>query len=156
MTLINNNSPLAGYLASLAGNKAGNSGTSGITDKPQTPSDPIADLRKLAANLVAQGRGGLMNAMAGDTGNVITNATQASQASQAGLNGSGGAKLQLPDVSSLDRDDAAKLLTQVQKLLDKNLGGGLSFVGVNGNQQTQSLETYRDWLQAKGGISVYA
>ncbi|MWK59736.1 hypothetical protein GO594_27435 [Pseudomonas otitidis] len=153
MTLINNNSPLAGYLASLAGNKAGNSGTSGTTDKPQTPSDPIADLRKLAANLVAQGRGGLMNTMAGDTGNVITNATQASQA---GLNGSGGAKLQLPDVSSLDRDDAAKLLTQVQKLLDKNLGGGLSFVGVNGNQQTQSLETYRDWLQAKGGISVYA
>ena len=153
MTLINNNSPLAGYLASLSGNKAGNSGTSGTTDKPQTPSDPIADLRKLAANLVAQGRGGLMNAMNGDTGNVITNATQASQA---GLNGSGGAKLQLPDVSSLDRDDAAKLLTQVQKLLDKNLGGGLSFVGGNGNQQTQSLETSRDWLQAKGGISVYA
>lgn len=154
MTLINNSSPLAGYLASLAGSKTGNSGTSTTTDKPQTPSDPIASLRQLAANLVAQGRGGLMNAMAGDSSNVITNATQASKA---GLNGSGSsAALQLPDVSSLERDDAAKLLTQVQKLLDKGLGGGLSFVGVNGNQQTQSLETYRDWLQAKGGISVYA
>lgn len=157
MTIISNSSPLATYLASATkpSTTTGTSGsTSGTEDKtPQKPADPIADLRQFAANLVAQGRGGLMNAMAGNTSNVLSNA---SAATRAGLNGGNGAQMQLPDVSTLDRDDAAKMLTQVQKLLDKGLEGAFSFVGVNGDKQTSSLETYRDWLQAKGGISIYA
>ena len=30
-----------------------------------------------------------------------------------------------------------------------------SFIGYNGEQQTDSLATYRDWLQARGGVSIY-
>ncbi|MGA4632340.1 hypothetical protein ACPA5B_00515 [Pseudomonas solani] len=160
MTIISNSSPLATYLASATkpsttGTSGSTSGTTTGTDGKATdkPADPIAELRQFAANLVAQGRGGLMNAMAGNTSNVLSNA---SAATRAGLNGGSGAQMQLPDVSTMDRDDAAKMLTQVQKLLDKGLEGAFSFVGVNGDKQTSSLETYRDWLQAKGGISIYA
>jgi hypothetical protein len=31
----------------------------------------------------------------------------------------------------------------------------VSVAGFNGDKQTDSLETYRDWLQSKAGISVY-
>ncbi len=55
----------------------------------------------------------------------------------------------------MDRDDAAKLLVQVDKLIDAGLGDSSSFVGFNAGQQTDSLATYRDWLQAKGGVSIY-
>ena len=30
-----------------------------------------------------------------------------------------------------------------------------TFVGYNGDKQTDSLVTYRDWLQARGGVSIY-
>ena len=60
-----------------------------------------------------------------------------------------------PDVSTMDRDDAAKLLVQVDKLIDAGLGDSSSFVGFNAGQQTDSLTTYRDWLQARGGVSIY-
>ena len=64
-------------------------------------------------------------------------------------------KIALPDVANMDRDDAAKLLAQINKLVDAGLDKSDSFVGYNGDQQTNSLTTYRDWLQAKGGVSVY-
>ena len=43
---------------------------------------------------------------------------------------------------------------QVDKLIDAGLGDS-SFVGFNAGQQTDSLTTYRDWLQARGGVSIY-
>ena len=64
--------------------------------------------------------------------------------------------MQLPDVANLDRDEAARLLAQVDKMLDKDLDARLTFSGSNGKEQTDSLSTYRDWLQAKGGINTYA
>lgn len=69
--------------------------------------------------------------------------------------GESGAKIELPDVAAMDRDDAAKLLVQVDKLIDAGLGDSSSFVGFNAGQQTDSLTTYRDWLQARGGVSIY-
>ena len=41
-------------------------------------------------------------------------------------------------------------------MLDKDLDARLTFSGSNGKEQTDSLSTYRDWLQAKGGINTYA
>lgn len=63
--------------------------------------------------------------------------------------------IQLPDVTQLDRDDAAKLLAQVQKMVDAGMDGSVRIAGYNGDQQTDSLETYRQWLQEKGGVSIY-
>lgn len=57
--------------------------------------------------------------------------------------------IQLPDVTQLDRDDAAKLLAQVQKMVDAGMDGSVRIAGYNGDQQTDSLETYRQWLQEK-------
>ena len=112
----------------------------------KAPQDPISELKKYAASLTSQHRTGLFSAMAKST------------ASQAPSNPSQGASnaLQLPDVANLDRDDAARLLAQVDKMLDKDLDARLSFRGSNGSEQTDSLSTYRDWLQAKGGINTYA
>ncbi|MBL0951537.1 MAG: glycoside hydrolase family 15 protein, partial [Pseudomonas sp.] len=58
--------------------------------------------------------------------------------------------------TQLDRDDAAKLLQQVQKMVDAGLDGSVRIAGHTGDKQTDSLETYRQWLQEKGGLSVYA
>lgn len=55
----------------------------------------------------------------------------------------------------MNRDDAASLLPQVQKLIDKGMSDSVAIAGFNGDKQTSSLETYRDWLQGKAGISVY-
>lgn len=112
----------------------------------KAPQDPIAELKKYAASLTNQHRAGLFNAMA---------KTDASQATSSPSTSASNA-MQLPDVASLDRDDAARLLAQVDKMLDKDLGARLTFSGSNGKEQTDSLSTYRDWLQAKGGINTYA
>ena len=112
----------------------------------KAPQDPIGELKKYAASLTNQQRAGLFSAMAKST---------ASQALSSPSQGAGNA-LQLPDVANLDRDDAARLLAQVDKMLDKDLDARLSFRGSNGSEQTDSLSTYRDWLQAKGGINTYA
>jgi hypothetical protein len=82
--------------------------------------------------------------------------TTSSLLSASGQQNSSSAGIQLPDVSSLDRDEAAKLLVQVQKLADSGLSDSIGFSGSNGEQKTDSLKTYQQWLQAKGGISVYA
>ncbi len=112
----------------------------------KAPQDPISELKKYAASLTSQHRAGLFSAMAKST---------ASQAPSSPSQGAGNA-LQLPDVANLDRDEAARLLAQVDKMLDKDLDARLSFRGSNGSEQTDSLSTYRDWLQAKGGINTYA
>ena len=48
-----------------------------------------------------------------------------------------------------------KLLAQVQKMVDAGMDGSVRIAGYNGDQQTDSLETYRQWLQEKGGVSIY-
>ncbi|MOA61535.1 hypothetical protein D3C78_1867080 [compost metagenome] len=59
-------------------------------------------------------------------------------------------------MAELDREDALALKDKVQKLIDLGLDKSTGFIGYNSEQQTDSLATYRDWLQARGGISVYA
>ena len=113
--------------------------------KKDTP-DPIGEIKKYAASLTSQHRGGLFSALAKSAGSQAPTGQPASAAKA----------LQLPDVANLDRDDAARLLNQVDKMLSKDLDARLSFRGSNGSEQTDSLSTYRNWLQAKGGINTYA
>ena len=40
--------------------------------------------------------------------------------------------------------------------VERTISGSESMIaGYNGDQQTDSLETYRQWLQEKGGVSIY-
>jgi hypothetical protein len=129
------------------GLKQAQTGTTPTNSEPKKDSqDPIGDLKKYASSLTSQHKGGLFRALAN------SNASQA----VASPNASPKKTLQLPDVASLDRDDAARLLNQVDKMLDKQQDTRLSFKGSNGKEQTESLSTYRNWLQAKGGINTYA
>lgn len=126
----------------------GSTGTgTGTGTTAEETKDPIGELRKYAAAIVAQSRGGLFTALAGGE--------QTSPSQSATSNFSASSAIQLPDVNSMSRDDAASLLPQVQKLLDKGMGDQVSVAGYNGDKQTSSLETYRDWLQSKAGISIY-
>lgn len=157
MTSVTSNLSLLSYISSISksetsdGSKPTTGTGTGTGTAPSTGSeasqDPIGDLRKLAAAIVAQSRGGLFDAMAG--------VEQPGASQSAGSNFSASSAIQLPDVASMNRDDAASLLPQVQKLIDKGLSDSVSVAGFNGDQQTDSLETYRDWLQSKAGISVY-
>lgn len=149
MTSINNSMPamLSYYGSQLNNRSASNSaGAEG-----QAGQDPIADLRRFAQQVVARSEGGLLRAMnggaSGSSPAVQRNAD--SQPAQPSV-------IQLPDVMQLDRDDAAKLLAQVQKMVDAGMDGSVAIAGHNGDKQTDSLETYRQWLQEKGGLSVYA
>ncbi len=149
MTTINTSSPLASYLASAG--KATTATTASSQEKPaESSKDPIAELRSLARQMVARSEGGLLRALNGG-GSLQPSVSQSLSGSKAGESG---AKIELPDVAAMDRDDAAKLLVQVDKLIDAGLGDS-SFVGFNAGQQTDSLTTYRDWLQARGGVSIY-
>lgn len=149
MTSINNSMPaMLSYYGSQLNNRS--SAASGDSDTSSSQ-DPLADLRRFAKQVVARSEGGLLRAMQGGTAQAAT-----------GLQGLGESKaasssaIQLPDVEDLDRDDAAKLLEQVQKMVDAGMDGSVLIAGRNGEQQTDSLETYRQWLQEKGGLSVYA
>lgn len=148
MTTINSASPLAAYLASVNKAAAGSSSSA----EANTNSDPTAEIRRQAMQMMARSEGGLLRA--------LSSTQQAQQvasdhAAQNSVIGQASGQIQLPDVSAMDRDDAAKLLVQVDKLMDKGLGDSASFVGFNDEQQTDSLATYRNWLQERGGISVY-
>ncbi len=158
MTSVSSNLSLLSFINSISKSETSDStkpapGT-GSSTAPATdtaaeePKDPIGELRKYAAAIVAQSRGGLFNALAGGE--------QTSPAQSAGFNGANSqSAIQLPDVASMNRDDAASLLPQVQKLIDKGLSDSVAVAGFNGDKQTESLETYRDWLQSKAGISIY-
>jgi hypothetical protein len=161
MTSVSSNLSLLSYISSISKSDSSDStkattgattgsgtGTGTATDPSTEESkDPIAELRKYAAAIVAQSRGGLFSALAG--------VEQTSASQSATSNFSAASAIQLPDVASISRDDAASLLPQVQKLIDKGLSDSVSVAGFNGDKQTDSLETYRDWLQSKAGISVY-
>ena len=149
MTTINTSSPLASYLASAG--KVTTATTASSQEKPaESSKDPIAELRSLARQMVARSEGGLLRALNGG-GSLQPSISQSLSGNKIGESG---AKIELPDVAAMDRDDAAKLLVQVDKLIDAGLGDS-SFVGFNAGQQTDSLTTYRDWLQARGGVSIY-
>ncbi|WP_043309483.1 hypothetical protein [Pseudomonas sp. ML96] len=150
MTTINSSSPLASYLASASKTTATSAGTQ--EKASEGSSDPIAELRRMANLMVARSEGGLLRALNGG-GSLQSTASTATTGSQTSTGSSG--KIQLPDVADMERDDAAKLLEQVNKLIDAGLGDSTSFVGAKDGQQTNSLTTYRDWLQEKGGISIY-
>lgn len=62
----------------------------------------------------------------------------------------------LPDVQSLSKEGAAHVQRGVQYLLDLGRLEGKTVVASNGNQSTESLATYRDWLQAHAGFDAYA
>ncbi|MEO4047432.1 hypothetical protein AAFN46_10130 [Pseudomonas sp. CAU 1711] len=145
MTTINGTAPLASYLASAAKITPATSGAS--QERPAEGSkDPVAELRALARQLLARGEGGLLRAL--DSGRGLhLGASQRAQELSSGI--------ELPDVAAMDRDDAGKLLAQVEKLIDAGLGDSDGFVGFNDGQRTESLATYRDWLQARGGVSIY-
>jgi len=156
MTSVSSNLSLLSFINSISKSDASDStkpatgtGTGSATDTAaEEPKDPIGELRKYAAAIVAQSRGGLFTALAGGE--------QTSPAPSAGFNGANSqSAIQLPDVASMNRDDAASLLPQVQKLIDKGLSDSVAVAGFNGDKQTSSLETYRDWLQSKAGISIY-
>jgi hypothetical protein len=146
MTSINNSTPaMLSYYGSQLANRSSTAG--GETDSQ----DPLGDLRRFAKQVVARSEGGLLRAMNGGAA-TASNAVQRSAGNQAAAP----SVIQLPDVTQLDRDDAAKLLQQVQKMVDAGLDGAVRIAGHNGDKQTDSLETYRQWLQEKGGLSVYA
>lgn len=161
MTSVSSNLSLLSYISSISKSDSSESskGTSTATGSGTTGTgtgtgttaeetkDPIAELRKYAAAIVAQSRGGLFTALAGGE--------QTSPSQSATSNFSASSAIQLPDVNSMSRDDAATLLPQVQKLIDKGMSDQVSVAGYNGDKQTSSLETYRDWLQSKAGISIY-
>ncbi|WP_252271259.1 hypothetical protein [Pseudomonas subflava] len=150
MTTINTQSPLASYLASAGKATPAASGSS--QEKPaESTKDPIAELRSLARQMIARSEGGLLRALNG--GGQVSLASQHTAPSEESHSASG--KIALPDVSRLDRDEAARLLPQVEKLLDSGLAESTRFSGSNGDKQTDSLAAYRDWLQEKGGISIY-
>ena len=161
MTSVSSNLSLLSYISSISKSDssesskatststATGSGTAGTGTgaTSEETKDPIAELRKYAAAIVAQSRGGLFTALAGGE--------QTSPSQSATSKFSAASAIQLPDVNSMSRDDAATLLPQVQKLIDKGLSDQVSVAGYNGDKQTSSLETYRDWLQSKAGISIY-
>ena len=149
MTNINNSMPaMLSYYGSQLNNRA--SAASGEADS-QASQDPLADLRRFAQQVVARSEGGLLRAMNGGA-TASSNAAQRSSNDPAAMP----SVIQLPDVAQLDRDDAATLLQQVQKMVDAGLDDSMRIAGHNGDRQTDSLETYRQWLQEKGGLSVYA
>ncbi len=156
MTSVSSNLSLLSYISSISKSESSDSTTStgsasgtstGTDTSTEESKDPIGDLRKYAAAIVAQSRGGLFSALAG--------VEQTSGSQPATSNFSASSAIQLPDVASMSRDDASSLLPQVQKLIDKGMSDQVSVAGFNGDQQTSSLETYRDWLSSKAGISIY-
>lgn len=158
MTTISNSSPLASYLASTAKltsavTAESDSSSEKTTTAPQE--DLFSEIRSYASELVENNRGGLMRAF--NSASSAANNTSASDrfSSVSGQRLSSASRIELPDVANMDRADAAKMLVQVDKLLDAGLENTDNFVGYNGDQQTASLSTYRDWLQAQGGVSVY-
>ncbi|WAJ39279.1 hypothetical protein OU800_08645 [Pseudomonas sp. GOM7] len=149
MTSINNSMPA---MLSYYGSQLNNRTSTGSSEAGgQSKQDPLDELRRFAKQVVARNEGGLLRAMQGGAASATSGVapTPESKASVPAV-------IQLPDVMALDRDDAATLLAQVQKMVDAGMDGSVRIAGYNGDQQTDSLETYRQWLQDKGGLSVYA
>lgn len=152
MTSINNSMPaMVSYYSSQANAQAANANANSNTEG-DTSSDPVAQLRRYANQVVARSEGGLLRAMHGGATTATSGGTAVPNA-EAGGNTT--PTIPLPDVAELDRDEANKLLGQVQELIDLGLDKNIRFTGSNAGKETESLETYREWLQEKGGVSIY-
>ncbi|MCU1716417.1 hypothetical protein [Pseudomonas sp. 5P_3.1_Bac2] len=145
MTTISSSLPLSRYLSNAAQTASSSPAKSADTT---TQSDALAQLRSYAQQLVSNSQGGLLRAYQAQQGGSLSAHSAASPSS------SQASQIALPDVAELDRDDAAKLMGQLDKLLASEQAAALKFVGFNAGQQTDSLSTYRSWLQEKGGISL--
>lgn len=159
MTSISSNPiALASYTAASKANTSAGNTTSNTTSQQgsEKPADPVAEIKRLAQIMQARQTGGLFAAMARGSSQSSSLSGLMGLTGNNASTGSNTATIPLPDVGELDKDDAQKLLTQVQKLIDNGVVDGISFKGSNGDKQTDSLTTYRDWLQAKVGIDTYA
>lgn len=155
MTSISNNSPLASYSANTAKPTTTATGSATPASTGKVADDPIAEIRRFASNMVAHSQGGLLRAMNAESTAATNTIASDRFRPVAEQEPQGSSQIVLPDVAELDRDDANKLLAQVQKLIDLGLDKSDSFVGYNGEEKSDSLTTYRDWLQAKAGVSIY-
>lgn len=155
MTSISNNSPLASYFSNSAKPSAASTKTTGGADTAGTTTaqDPLGEIRRFASEVVAHSRGGLLRALQADSSGASGSIASDRYRPVAEQN-SGNSMITLPDVATMDRDDAAKLLAQINKLVESGMDKTGTFVGYNGDKQTDSLATYRDWLQARGGVSI--
>jgi hypothetical protein len=150
MTTISPSTALTGYLANAA--KPASSSPAQASNSAGT-SDAVAQLRSYAQQLVSSSQGGLLRAyQAQQSAAGVATFSGTALSSQPSSTSS---QIALPDVADLDRDDAAKLMQQIDKLLASDQVSALKFVGFNADKQTESLSTYRTWLQDKGGISVH-
>ena len=122
MTSISNNSPLASYFANTAKpSTAGTTGSGSSTDKPNTSApDPLAEIRRFASGMVANSRGGLLRAMNAESSGA-SNAIASDRFRPVAEPESDTSKIALPDVADLDREDAAKLLAQINKLVESGM-----------------------------------
>ncbi|NBF06249.1 hypothetical protein GV819_28610 [Pseudomonas sp. Fl5BN2] len=64
--------------------------------------------------------------------------------------------VELPDVASLNQNDATHVLKGLQYLLDIGRLDGKAISARNGGLSTDSTAVYQDWLQAQIGVDVHA
>ncbi|MDH1261851.1 hypothetical protein [Pseudomonas sp. GD03944] len=152
MTSINNSMPaMVSYYSSQANAQAANANAGGSSGS-EASRDPIAELRRYASQVVARSEGGLLRALHGGSAPAASSGVVPKPKPETENTT---LTIPLPDVASLDRDEANKLLGQVQELIDLGLDKKVNFTGTNQGKETDSLETYRQWLQEKGGVSIY-
>lgn len=152
MTTISSSTPLAGYLANVA---KPSSSTPAQGSNSAGTSDAVAQLRSYAQQLVSSSQGGLLRAYQAQQSAASGVPTFSGTALSSQPSSTPASQIALPDVADLDREEAAKLMQQIDKLLASDQVSALKFVGFNADKQTESLSTYRTWLQDKGGISVH-
>jgi len=149
MTSINNSMPaMVSYYSSQVNTQAANA-KAGDNAEGEASRDPIAELRRYASQVVARSEGGLLRALHGGAPAAASGSVPATGKENTTPT------IPLPDVADLDRDEASRLLGQVRELIDLGLDKNIRFTGSNAGKETDSLETYRDWLQEKGGVSIY-
>lgn len=64
--------------------------------------------------------------------------------------------VELPDVQSLSKSDATHVANGLQYLLDIGRLDGKTVTAKNGDQSTDNIAVYKDWLQAHIGVDVQA
>lgn len=62
----------------------------------------------------------------------------------------------LPDVSSMSKKDAGVMLDGLRQMLFVGRLDGKSIDATNGTLSTSSIDVYKEWLQGRKGIDVYA
>lgn len=62
----------------------------------------------------------------------------------------------LPDVATLNKDEAKSMLSGLRQMNYVGDLDGKTLSGSNGNLKTDSLATYMQWLQTRVGVDVYA